>query len=670
MVSFIEEIRKGNIAQPTHHGFKISAWKNAWEQATDKDRKNESVYSAGTILFQLMEEIRIELKQLHLRKPDIDNEKLIMAYFAISNRDRAILSRNPEDLITGKINIFSSMLSNNAFSNELTPDEIANGCVDGIQKAVSLRLKEANDQNGSASSNDPMPVLEFVSKESYLSQLYDAYESYWQAILWKEYSFEEVDKKEKIYAITQNMSAFEIGSLFSQVRKERLSMQAHLFSMEKQIQAFCANDKYLQTNSTDSFVIKSISSANEENKAMNTSWRTQEAYLMDEFPLETLNADHGIGFSITEALNVFRILMLLSKQLTLSYPTNDKYQDIKKLLSFCPKFKRMELIKALVKATDYEFQKISKIMDFILFDSSNNKDLWCHPIVAVKPASYILLTSALITPVVKRVVEHWIITMGVRIDTKGTVFENQILNELNNALKNNKLIANYDPATSKRIKLGSNNEEEIDLLCRIGTTIIVGEAKSVVTTDSPISSYRAFETLKGATQQASRKTEFVKNNLEEISQKLGWNYKKEINYSFVNCVINSNRMYVGMTIDGVPICDEKILIKYFEKSRIPLITNKKMENVAWLELYSDFKSLEKNLSDYLFNPPQVTLSPEYYEHKETKLPYINADSYKILYRRLVSMDFKPEDLIKRTYQFPVKTVDNIDEELKDIHVCF
>ena len=325
-MSFIEKIRKSEIPQPTQPKFDLAVWEEKWSQEPQKDKNNESVYQAGKIIFSLLEEIRSELRKLHKKKPEASNEKLIMAYFAISNRDRAILSNNPEDTITGKVNVFSSLLNNNRFFNELTLEEISNGCVDGIEKAVQLRINKEKSLDEKTYSNSSLAIIDFISQEIFLSQMYDAYESYWQALLWGEYTFYEIDGKQKIFGVSQNMTPYEISGVASQIRKSRLNAQSQLIIAHQNLKDFFLQEKIIfkRSNSDDDLSVRAIISADDKVQTMNSEWHLQEANLEDEFPMEAINNDQGISFSISDALNVLRLLMLLSMQITQNYPADDK----------------------------------------------------------------------------------------------------------------------------------------------------------------------------------------------------------------------------------------------------------------------------------------------------------------------------------------------------------
>ncbi|MEZ9795359.1 hypothetical protein AB4283_24740, partial [Vibrio splendidus] len=95
-------------------------------------------------------------------------------------------------------------------------------------------------------------------------------------------------------------------------------------------------------------------------------------------------------------------------------------------------------------------------------------------------------------------------------------------------------------------------------------------------------------TLKKASNQVIRKTKFLERNLKDVFDKLNWNYQCDNEYKFVRVIINSGRMYVGFNVDGVPVCDEKVLLRYFTSDTIPLLSSlddktKKEKHIAWVK---------------------------------------------------------------------------------------
>lgn len=670
---FLKAIRDKVVAAPISPKFKISKWNNKWGKIKNPSKKDKNIYEAGIIFDSLLSEIRSELEILYKKRPKISDEKLIELYFAISNRDRLIVSNFKATDYQNKNSLFSFTLNNNKAKTEVTLHEIAEGCVDGLNKAIFFSKKRIDSDEKPKISNYPYTVLKFIEVEAYLSQIYDVYESYWQGLIWGDYVLNKIPSDDRVFCVHQNNSKFERGAVVSQIRKHRLSAQ---------MAGLSRNQTFLNKFSSDSFITitkkrrkktiscKRVSSANSVIKHFNSNWRSSEAMLQEEFPKKYLYEKLNSKFSISEALNILRCLSLLAIQYQDRYPKETSYFNVQKLTEFCPKLNKNNLLKALSKATGYEFCIVSEILKFIEFEAKSDRDLWCHPLILIEN-KYLLLTSSLVTPVINRIVEHWIILLHGSIDEKGLSYENEVLSIINKSITENKTISNYDKAVSRRIKL-ETGEEEIDLLLRLGKVVIIGETKSIVTTDSPISQYRTVETLKKAAEQANRKLDFIKNNTQSIFKRLDWEYDENINYVFINCIINSGRMFVGLCINKVPIIDEKIIDSYFSDNTIPCISTidpkGDVMHLAWYLLYSNFEELQSNIKKYLKHPPQINFSLGSVEHKLIDMPTINKDSKKIVYDRLVHQDIKPKKLLKEVQKFQLFTVNNIDEEIAKLDI--
>ncbi|WP_415776297.1 hypothetical protein ACMYQ1_09815 [Shewanella oncorhynchi] len=671
MSPFFEKIKNSSIKTPTQKGFCLTKWKKSWDSlevgsASERDAK---LYKAGIVIFNLLEEVRKELQILYKEQtPRITNNQLIMAYLSLSNRDRSIVAKS---LSKCNFNIHSSTNSNNAMGNEITLQEISDGAVDGLEKAIFLCKMRINNSQELFEGTDPVTDLEFITKESYFSQLYGMYENYWHAILWNDYELIECDHENKIYMVKQPMDKYEIGSFVSQIRKSRLGAHSAVIAIHSDIQCLYNKDKYIsivKNGRKKELVCLSIKSADDEIRAMNSDWRTKSFFLSDNFGADVLDCQNKLGFSINESLEVFRNLMLLSIIFTNKYPYDDSFSNLKKLSQYCPKVDKIELRNSLKKSTGFELDKIDGILNFIEYKALKKQDLWCHPIISISTQQYALSTSALITPVILRVVEHWLVALDISFQDKGLAYEGLIIDGVNSAIKMNHYIKDFNSAVSRRIKL-KEAEEEIDLILRIGNVILIGEAKSIVTTDSPISNYRTVEILKHAASQVKRKTAFVENNLEKVFEKLNWEYDCSKEYVFSKCILNSGRMYVGFDIDGIPVCDEKILLKYFRDNKVSLasfydeVTGVE-KCLAWAELYNNIEELENNLDLYLKNPPQIFENVEHFEYKTTRLPCLNEGSYKILFKRFIPKNLKINDRIKAVNIFPVRKIENYESEIE------
>lgn len=673
MSLFFEKIKSNKVKTPTQLGFSLKSWNDCWASLEgNADTSDRELFDAGIIIFDLLDEIRKELTKLYKEHaPNITNSELLAAYISISNRDRALMSQQP---LSSKFSMHSSTLTNNAGAYELTLQEISDSAVDGLEKAIYFCKSRLKNSQEIIKGNSPLCVMNFIFKEIRLSQLYGIYENYWHAILWNNFELIELDKNKKEYLVKQPKDKFEIGSYVSQIRKTRLDAQNAIIAESPEILSHYDKDKYItvvKRGRKRDLLCLSIKNANPELKATNSNWKSSYYSLIDNFGVDVLNNQNIQGFSINEALEVFRNLILLSITYTNKYPSNFDISDIKKIFQFCPKVKKLEICLAIAKSSDYKVEKVRKILSFIEYSASDKEDLWCHPIVSVSESEYALLTSSLITPVILRVVEHWLVNLNIDYQDKGFVYEKLIIDGVNEAIGNNPMIIDSNKAFSGLIKV-DNGEEEIDLILRIGNVVLIGEAKSIVTTDSPISNYRTVETLKHAAAQVKRKSHFVQNNLLGIFEKLNWKYENDTQYEFVSCILNSGRMYVGFDIDEVPVCDEKILLKYFQDNLVPIVSvfdefTKDAKHLAWLILYSNFDELKNNLKVYLNRPPQIFENEEHFEYKCIPLPQINENSYKVIFKRFIPKDLSVKDRVEIKHDFPIGKIQDYDNEINKMN---
>ncbi|MFP3702190.1 hypothetical protein SB758_42610, partial [Burkholderia sp. SIMBA_013] len=75
------------------------------------------------------------------------------------------------------------------------------------------------------------------------------------------------------------------------------------------------------------------------------------------------------GFSIKEALDVFRLLILLSKQFQDKYPENNSVYNHKKLAEFSSKTNKQDLLLAIIKVSGIKYAKAKLILEFLIFNN-------------------------------------------------------------------------------------------------------------------------------------------------------------------------------------------------------------------------------------------------------------------------------------------------------------
>jgi hypothetical protein len=668
--NFHELVRAGTVKSPIQLGFKKINWDKAWESCI-QDSSGNMLYEAGLIIHEVLAEIRAELKVWFAKHaPKISSGDLLRYYCAIPNRDKFIAIRLSSEQRGKRKGIFGMTTKNNSANNEISLLEVAEGTVDGIQKAILGCVVKMAKKEGIEAGVEPLDLIEFIKGEVNFSQIYKFYEDYWNALLWGGYDFRWINKDEKIAEIRQMANDHEVAFEIGQMRRMRLAMNsAHLAEKIYPI----LNDKYLILRGSGrqkKYHVENVRLANAGLQFNNAVFKIDVSKLDESLPPSFLEKKYlNTGVTVKQMLEVYRVLHLLSISLTEKYPTNDEIVDADALLAYAPKVDIRKLAKGVNAATDINFEKISETLDFLSYRSQSD-DLWCQPILHIDENHIVLLTAAFTSPNILRMVEHWLVKLDVDLAEKGYFYEGNVVTDIRDALNGNAYFDEIQGPVTKRLKI-RDNEEEIDFLMKIGSSVIVGEAKSIVSTDSPMSYFRASQVLEKAADQAIRKTQFVKDNIFDVFKMVGFEYDPQCDYKIEPIIINSNRMKVGFSVAGVPVCDERTLLAYFEKSNFPIfsIMNEKgPEHLAWLEVYNSKETFEGNIFRYLKNLPQVLETAEDFELKETRLPIISVGSLKLIYNRLLPKEPNLSERLKRGYDFPLRTVKDIHKKIQEVDI--
>ncbi|MBQ4840022.1 hypothetical protein [Pseudoalteromonas luteoviolacea] len=668
---FVHTIKAGKIKQPTNIGFKSESWLKQWKKLEDKaSTRDHKVFMAGYILHTVLSEIRNKLDETYKNAPKITNEKLLLAYLALSNRELYVVRKAA--IAKTKTCIHSVRLDSNPMENELTLGEVSHGCVDGLEPAIRMCHKRIEDNVAIEVSENPLDPLSFIRMECDLSQLYQLYTHVWQCIYLSDYEFICLDKEQDIFCVRQPKSDFELSYESSAIRRSRLGNQRMYKASNPTIQAQFLNDQFVVLQKKGKRKVASnirIKNANSEMLVTNTYWQVTVEDMLKYYPKEWLVEEYENGFSIVEALSVMRCLMLMANELIDNFPQDDSFDNLNKLLQFCPTVQVASLKMALSKATEISHDKISKILAFLTFTSDKSSDLWCQPLVKKSKSEFAISVSALVAPIMTRLIEKWSVKLGIDLSKKGYTYEQTVIEMLNSQLAQNDFIQDFDPATGKRIRL-ANGEEEFDLLARLDDMIIVGEFKATLTSDSEVMKSRISETLVYAGVQVKRKIKFFQNNIELVFDRLGWKYDPKKKYKFSSCIVNSSQIFVGYLFEGVPVVDEIILKAYFESSIMSVLAVQEkdgdLRDIAWYELYSDFEQLKLNFQKYLNNPPQLNENSNSFDYSNVYLPAIDKNSFKFMQRRLVLKETKPEDKINQEHNFKLCKSADFEKQIGDI----
>ncbi|WP_157422015.1 hypothetical protein [Acidovorax sp. Root219] len=663
--SFTSIVRRKKIPSPTAKEFTIEKWKLAWEQCKEKDLASENLFNAGLVLSYTLKDLREKIDELYSRPAGASAREMITAYCGLANRDIFITTR-----ATAKkgADLTSLRSANNRMKNELSHVEISNGAVDGLEKAIKQLVLNKVPVGGAKASSDP---FHFMVTETNISQLYAMIESYWQALVWDDYKLQLKSQEDLI--IYQESTSFSLAYEAGQIRNEKrilaLAQQLldeHFAAPEIRLQSIIL---YERIGKRKKLVTKTIGDSEKGYQILNVAFVAQQMALEQQFPVDFLNSSlEGRNFTLFDLIEAFRLLFLLAHVSLEAFPHFEKLDTIGKASKFSPTVSLNELTRAITSATGWPHQKATDVIEFLIYDATNKKDLWCHPLVKVDAHNLTYLVASLNSPVLQRVIEHWHGALNIPLKEKGTAFEDYVLEQTNTALEENTVIQDYNKAVSRTLKSAEGTSEQIDLVLRLGKTVLVGDMKSIVTTDSPHSIFRGRERVSQGVSQIKRKAKFFKENIEQSFQALGWKFDPSADYNIISMIVSSNQTLSGVVYDDVPVVDVEILSKYFRDPVVPLMSLGINDHLAWFELYRNSEEVENNIRQYLSTPPQLPLREADFERKEFQLPPLGDSDLKITVSRILK---KPQDthtLLNREYDFPLLKKPNIDDYLKKIDV--
>lgn len=654
---FVNDVRSEKVSQPVHRSFSLEKWKSAFD-SSEKKEDDVKLYDAGVFFYYMLKNIREKIGELYPKGSEITREDSITIFCATSNRERDVLLKASTEKISSMAvdnavnmsNAHSVVLDNNPAKNNLTINEISIGSIDGIQVALSHRVSSSLSSGEKISESDFLQKLELLKAESTLSQLYNVMSDYWAAVLWGECEFL---RSSSGVVIRQKDTAESISKLVCSIRKDKLYSQLIMFGLQDR--RFKPEVRYLTESGSGKkrrLIVKKVDSADDIIKYDTIGFLQAKENLKNYFPEKMLSDPVLPGsLSVTECLQVFRLLSSICRGVSGYYPEDSEVMTYGKMKSYVKSFNVNRLAEAVTKSSGIKLNKALRIINFLCFDNKKRRDIWCYPLVKINSNKVILLDVPLLDSVLLRVVENWFSDAGVDQENKGYRFEEFVVTQIVEALRSNKVKPSYDVSTISNYKVGGRSEE-IDILFRLGSQIVVGELKCIVCVDNSSSYFRTLKRLKHGAEQARRKCDFIQNNAREIFSGLGWVYSDD--YQFSPLVVSSNQVGLGFDLFDVPVVDQKILVNYLKSDFFPLFSVGVGDDVthkAHLSLYKNSQEMEGNIEKYFKSPPQLNYGVS--DFKYVDVDYKDILGFDFKYERLVSKELSVEEHLSKNYGFTV-----------------
>lgn len=277
---------------------------------------------------------------------------------------------------------------------------------------------------------------------------------------------------------------------------------------------------------------------------------------------------------------------------------------------------RDDLIRIFAECLDVTAERAGGMVDWFTCNPGDTgrmftKGLWAEPLLP-EPGTgnlHVVLAPLLSASPVKRI-ESWMERGGISdsrgLKGRGKAFERHVRKVLLDVLADNDLLGDASVAAHGLKRKGES--QEIDLLVRVGDTVLVGEVKCFVAPSEPTDKHNHLANLDKATAQAEVKRAWADANREAVAVALGVGTAQAARLRMVPLVVLNHGFGMGLERYGVTVVDLhylKILLgggSYLSGARFERSVGVMYDRVT---LYRSQSEFEAKIDNLLRDPPPL-----------------------------------------------------------------
>lgn len=542
--SFLERIRKREIAQPTVVGFSADAWGALKKGAKEAD--TERLLGFGISIFRSLERIRIELAAAQGKLGD-DVHRGHLVLLAANTLCLHVEDENRTPTREGDF---------------LVPDFVASEQIDvlGQQKSTMVSFVEsvydsvrfplpffcAEDVKKACLLNPSDQHMAWGRDVFLLSTQYSLYEYLWGRVLWGE-SLIELD--DGIWRLTPSQESIE----------KNIAISKHISEVDKiqtPLEILSEWNKIPEEDRLRFIPPKAVVSIRKDRMYVHWRWDARDTrrppmelaamqILRNRLPLPVLDLTEPCpGTTIQEAMKVRGLLSMVGEGIV-DAMSGAHPETVRRII--CGSLDRDALIESVSSAAHIPPKKAEMLIElFTLRDQRS--EVWYQPLTdhGSGRLGYALHPLRFATAV--RTVE-WLFSRDRRREgLKGRAFEDGVVDFLREAASRNAVV---DVGIYPRLKT-SNEVGDVDIVCVFFDTLLVVECKCPSQPASDHDFYNRKETLVLASMQAERKASYISRNLDRFIRrhKISSSGIKSI----IPVVLASGNEFVGCSVYGnIPV---------------------------------------------------------------------------------------------------------------------
>lgn len=573
------------------------------------DSTSKSIFKYSNYFNSYFKDICKELEKV-IKKSTLDKSAFIDLIVSDLNRTEVLISEDSKQSLFSGDSFDSNMPANvyiekPEFQNKTEP---VWGLIDSAIETATLNLNYLNyvKFNDNIETTDELSQVDVIKNLGIIGSTFNAIKQAYDRIIWRGDKIEDDESGIKLSS-NQHHLMLENVALTRLIRNVSNTLNELNFNLEehKTIIKLYHTSRHFQ-------IIKSIQEKNDE---LILTYQTKPKKPADSFfsftaPIITYYPFfHLEKISVFENLTILDLVNLFSSLcdfvMVLPMPEYDdtEVKDLTKFKRFNPKVKKLTLINYFKKTTKYSEKQIIIFLN-LLTQKGNKHNLFLHSIYEEEDY-YFFSHSNIKRANMLYLVDKWLEAGNCDLAERGFKFEDYIKDflrkeKLNEFAKFNIIEqSNFLFFDDKNIRF----EEEIDLVLKTETTIIIAEIKC---TTYPLESddfYSSFQTIKKAKNQVVRKSKFIEDNWDKFENLLGKKGDRKIE----KIIVVNFPHYAGRIIDDIPIADFYLFLSYFQSGKFTSLKIERNKGMTVNEIpyYDSVPSFENNFEHFFKKPTPI-----------------------------------------------------------------
>ena len=324
-----------------------------------------------------------------------------------------------------------------------------------------------------------------------------------------------------------------------------------------------------------------------------------------EEPLPKLKGRNVLGL-----LRMQFLVQDIARMVLEQFPQDYDIRTYEKLVRYCPIIHQESLVAALSQASGSDENEVSLLLEALVWDRSSSDSIWFHPLVPFETdrgPGLLFVFLPILAGNIYRTVDYWLAKFGLPLEKRGQLFEQQVVDEVKLHAKAGSLEEHVVVRGPVSLSSGDKtSREQIDTLILLHNLVVVGEVKCQRYPASQLERYNYLNTLRAGADQAKRKAQWVRQNLDAVVRVLGVT-QDSLSGEVLPVVITNHALGVGMSLNDVPVLDSLLLTNYLSQP-YPLsafLTSDGLLEHRGEAFYENAQGMAEAFTAYATAPPSI-----------------------------------------------------------------